>query len=505
MTQTKPPIEATSAIRASVESGRWLALSAFLLAAAYRATHRWGATLAEQRATLSGDELVADPAIVSTRAVTIDASAEDVWSWLVQLGQDRGGMYSYDALENVLGLHIHSTREIRNEWQDLAVGDRIVLVPAGWAGMKAGYVLPVAIVDAPHTLVLRQSPPEHPWNAVWSFHIKALPDGRSRLLSRGRSRRHTGTRGVADVVFDAVMDPVTWFMTRKMLLGIKERAEAASPHHTSASTKSAMLGRADRSLQKRLDNQVARLRQPDVPGGANPVSEADLEPLPAPAQRYLRWIGVLGHPRVRSFRARFVGEIRLRPDQAWMPYRAWQYNQSDPVTRLVQMRIGVAGVVPMLGTDSYLNHFGRMHGKLLGAITVADGTGPEFDLGELVTYVNDAVLLAPSMLLSPNARWHEVDDDAFDITFTDAGNVVTARCFVDEAGRLFDFQTDDRWYAGTTPPTRTPWSTPIGGWTYLDDGRPVPTRGSAVWHFDGEEFVYARGSFDMFTTDSPES
>jgi hypothetical protein len=230
MTQTKPPIEATSAIRASVESGRWLALSAFLLAAAYRATHRWGATLAEQRATLPGDELVADPAIVSTRAVTIDASAEDVWSWLVQLGQDRGGMYSYDALENVLGLHIHSTREIRNEWQDLAVGDRIVLVPAGWAGMKAGYVLPVAIVDAPHTLVLRQSPPEHPWDAVWSFHIEALPDGRSRLLSRGRSRRHTGTRGVADVVLDALMDPVTWFMTRKMLLGIKERAEAASPH-----------------------------------------------------------------------------------------------------------------------------------------------------------------------------------------------------------------------------------------------------------------------------------
>jgi hypothetical protein len=501
MTQTKPPSEATPARPALVRSGRWLAVTSLLLGAAYRATHRWGATLDEHLDALPGDELVANPAIVSTRAVTIDAPVEEVWSWLVQIGQDRGGMYSYDALENLLGLDIHSTREKRNEWQELAVGDRIVLVPAGWAGMKAGYTLSVAIVDPPHTLVLRQSPPEHPWDAVWSFHIKELPDGRSRLLSRSRSHRHTGTRGVTDVALDAVMDPVTWLMTRKMLLGIKERAEAATQHHTSAPTKDTTLGGADRALQERLDYQVAGLRQLDLPNGANPVSEADLEALPPPAQRYLQWMGVLGHPRVRSFRTRFVGEIRLRPDQAWMPYRAWQYNQSDPVTRLVQMRIGVAGVVPMLGTDSYMNHVGRMHGKLLGAITVADGTGLEFDLGELVTYVNDAVMLAPSMLLSSNARWHEVDEDAFDITFTDAGNIVTARCFIDGAGRLVDFHTDDRWYAGTTPPTRTRWSTPVGGWTSLDDGRPFPTSGSAIWHFQDEEFVYARGSFDMFKTD----
>ena len=75
-----------------------------------------------------------------------------------------------------------------------------------------------------------------------------------------------------------------------------------------------------------------------------------------------------------------------------------------------------------------------------------------------------------------------------------------ARCFIDEVGRLVDFHTDDRWYAGTTPPTRTRWSTPVGDWTFPDEGRPFPTSGSAIWHFK-EEFVYARGSFDMFTTD----
>ena len=190
-----------------------------------RATHGWGATDAERRELLPGDELVADPAIVATRAVTIDAPAGEVWSWLVQIGQDRGGMYSYDALENLLGLNIHSTDEIRPEWQSLAVGDRIVLVPAGWARQKAGYALPVVRLDPSSTLVLRQSPPEHPWDAVWSFHLRTLADGRTRLISRSRSRRRHGIRGSSDVALDALMDPVTWFMTRKMLLGIKQRAE----------------------------------------------------------------------------------------------------------------------------------------------------------------------------------------------------------------------------------------------------------------------------------------
>jgi hypothetical protein len=194
---------------------------------ARRATHGWGATAAERAEMLPGDQLVADPAIVATRAVTIGASIDAVWSWLVQIGQDRGGMYSYDHLENLLGLRIRSTDEIRPEWQSLEVGDRIVLVPAGWAGLEGGYTLPVALVDAPSTLVLRQAPPEHPWDAVWSFHLRALPAGGARLISRSRSHRHVGLRGVADVALDTIMDPVTWFMTRKMLLGIKERAERA--------------------------------------------------------------------------------------------------------------------------------------------------------------------------------------------------------------------------------------------------------------------------------------
>ena len=205
--------------------------------------------------------------------------------------------------------------------------------------------------------------------------------------------------------------------------------------------------------------------------------------------------------RDRSFRARFHGWFRMKPGQAWMPYESRQYDAMDPVTRVVDMRIDAAGVLPMFGTDTYLAGKGLMRGKVLGLFTVVDGEGPEFDLGELVTYLNDAAMLAPSMLLAPNVQWLPNDPGSFDVTITDRGNTVTARLSVDSTGRLIDFRTDDRWYSGTTSPRRTTWSTPIDGWATLAGGRPVPTGGSAIWHLPDGEFSYVRGSFDPLSVE----
>ncbi len=141
------------------------------------ARRNWGATQEEVAAVLPGDELVPEPADQNTLAVPVDAPAEDVWSWLVQMGQGRGGMYSYDWLENLIGLDIHTTDEVREEWQHLAVGDRVVVVPEGYGPMPAGYAFTVARAEPPRALVLRQAPPEHPWNGVWSFHIAPVLPG----------------------------------------------------------------------------------------------------------------------------------------------------------------------------------------------------------------------------------------------------------------------------------------------------------------------------------------
>ena len=191
-----------------------------LAAATTRAVLRnWGATKLEARTVLPGDDLVPEPAEVITRAVTVEAPAARVWPWLVQIGQDRGGMYSYDWLENLFGLGIHSTDVIREEWQHLAAGDEVRLIPPGRFGLPNGYALRVERVEEGRSIVLRVEP----WHAVWSFHV--LPHGpqRCRLVSRSRAPRITGLPWV----MDQVLDPVTFVMTRRMLLGIKARAEAA--------------------------------------------------------------------------------------------------------------------------------------------------------------------------------------------------------------------------------------------------------------------------------------
>ena len=247
--------------------------------------------------------------------------------------------------------------------------------------------------------------------------------------------------------------------------------------------------------RERFRRHLTRLDLPVRPADPTPVTEEELAPLPEPARRYLRRMGAVGRPRDWSFAARFSGQFRMRPGQPWMPFDARQFNSADPVARVIDMRIDVAGLIPMFGTDTYVDRRGRMHGKVLGLVTVADGEGREFDLGELVTWMNDAAMLAPSMLLAPGAEWSPVDEGSFDVAFTDGGNHVTARLFVDTAGHLTDFRTDDRWYAGQRPPIRTPWSTPVEGWTTTAGGWPVPAGGSAVWHLPDGEFAYVRGSF----------
>ncbi len=223
------------------------------------------------------------------------------------------------------------------------------------------------------------------------------------------------------------------------------------------------------------------------------VSAEELVELPEAAQRYLRRMGVVGRARDWCFLVRFRGRFK-RPGSGWMPCEAWQFNARAPTMRLFHMRIDFARVVPMVGRDAYVDGHGDMKGKLAGLVTVANGSGHEFDLGELVTYLNDAVVLAPSMLLDDSTTWTEVDDESFDIELRDGAHVVHARIFVDAEGTLVDFSTDDRWCDLPDGLVQARWSTPFEGWVEVD-GRPWPTTGRAVWHLPEGPLPYAEGTF----------
>lgn len=253
-------------------------------------------------------------------------------------------------------------------------------------------------------------------------------------------------------------------------------------------------GTGDR-LYDRLGRQARAAGLPAGPGDETTVSEADIAGLPSSVQRYLRFMGVVGRPRDWSFRVRFVGRFRMRPGMGWLPAEAWQYNSAITVSRVFVMRVRFAGMLPMTGRDTYVRGHGRMIGKLLGVIPVANGAGEEFDIGELSTYLNDGLLIAPSFLLRPEVTWTEVNDESFDVTLSDAGHNVTGRVFLDQRGAPVDFATTDRFAALPGGPRRAEWRTPIPAWTRMR-GRRLPGRFSAVWHLTEGEFSYIEGSLD---------
>jgi hypothetical protein len=143
---------------------------------------RWGATDSELRADLPGYALIGSADLTSTRAITIRASAAEVWPWLAQLGQGRGGFYSYDVLENLLGMNIHSADSIVEEWQQIGVGSTVRLA--------AEVPLTVAAVERGRYLVLSGGIPigalAPPFDTTWAFVLRYAHDGSPLLVVRER-------------------------------------------------------------------------------------------------------------------------------------------------------------------------------------------------------------------------------------------------------------------------------------------------------------------------------
>jgi hypothetical protein len=247
-------------------------------------------------------------------------------------------------------------------------------------------------------------------------------------------------------------------------------------------------------LGRRFTEAVTTAELSSGPGDERVVTADEIAHLPSVVRRYLHFMGVVGQPRAWAFRVRFQGKFRIRRGLGWMPAEAWQYNSAVQIGRLFVMRIRFAGLIPMYGRDTYLRGHGRMTGKLFGRFTVVEGHGPEFDIGELTTYLNDAIMLAPSMLLMPSTTWTEVDGHSFDITLVDAGRSVTGRVYIDDTGAPFDFSTTDRFADLPSGLVRAEWRTPVQNWHSID-GRVVPGQLSAVWRLADGDLPYIKGGF----------
>jgi len=176
-------------------------------------TH-WGATTADRTRALPGDELVPLATEQSTRAVTVHAPAAESWRWLVQIGEDRAGFYSYTWLENLFGADIHNGDRVRPEWQALRAGDLVRAVPDGYlGGVLDSPGWRVAAIEPGHWFVLRG------WGV---FLVEPVDAATSRVLVRTRFRDETWW---GPVVTRLAFGPMHFVMERRMLLGLRDRAE----------------------------------------------------------------------------------------------------------------------------------------------------------------------------------------------------------------------------------------------------------------------------------------
>jgi hypothetical protein len=175
---------------------------------------RWGATPSDIARVMAGDGLLVDPTYSGTLAVIVNAPPEHIWLWLVQIGYQRGGLYSYDWLDRLFGyLDRPSATRILPEFQHLAVGD---VIPLG-----RGPSWPVAAIETNRALVLdMRNMGGIDW--VWQFGLYPIGGTQTRLVSRSRVRVHA----VWARLLTHAIEPAGFLMTRRMLLGLKQRAEA---------------------------------------------------------------------------------------------------------------------------------------------------------------------------------------------------------------------------------------------------------------------------------------
>lgn len=191
----------------------------------------WGSTPAENGRPYPGDDLIPDARLVSNHTVTIQAAPEHIWPWLLQWGYQRGGFYSYDWIDRALGSDdVVSADRILPEFQHLEIGDEVKIFDEG------GFI--VHDIEPQRHLVLHfqmdpttgqgnqfdKPRPEHFFEGVWGWHLLPLSPTTTRLTSHWRLNWSDEPQN--HIYMRAFLEPGSFIMDRRMLLGIRQRAEA---------------------------------------------------------------------------------------------------------------------------------------------------------------------------------------------------------------------------------------------------------------------------------------
>tara|TARA_R110002050_G_scaffold286468_3_gene436940 strand:- start:24302 stop:25393 length:1092 start_codon:yes stop_codon:yes gene_type:complete len=217
------------------------------------------------------------------------------------------------------------------------------------------------------------------------------------------------------------------------------------------------------------------------------VTEKDLEVVPPLVQNYLRYVGVIGKPKIYNVRLAFHGEMRDK-GKYWFKFTSDQFNFFYKPTRLFFMKAKVMGF-PTIGYHRYQVQGAEMTIKLLSVLSIVHIKNKELFATETVTYFNDLCLFAPAALINKQIQWVTLNELSVKASFKAHGNNISAILYFNELGQLINFTSNDRY--SVVEMKTFPFSTPIRNYKIIN-GLHLPTYGEAIWNYPEGDFMYGK-------------
>jgi hypothetical protein len=223
------------------------------------------------------------------------------------------------------------------------------------------------------------------------------------------------------------------------------------------------------------------------------LTESDMQHLPDPVKKYLRFTACIGKPKVNNFKIEFIGEIRKNEQSEWMPFTSEQYNFMETPTRLFFMK-AIMKNIPVAGYHCYNNGDAFMDIRLFSLFKVQFQEGAEMDMAETVTFFNDMCCMAPATLIDKRISWQEIGENIVKATFTNNGITITANLYFNEVGELINFKSDDRYNADAR--TKLPWATPLKNYKEIN-GYKLASYAETIYTYPDRDLCY--GNFKILS------
>ena len=221
------------------------------------------------------------------------------------------------------------------------------------------------------------------------------------------------------------------------------------------------------------------------------ITEKDIEHLPEPVRKYLRYTGCVGKPKVNNFKLEFNGKIRKDEQSQWMPFTSEQYNFLQTPTRLFFMK-AIMKHLPVVGYHRYGNGKAFMDIRLFSLLKVQFLEGEEMNKAETVTFFNDMCCMAPATLIDKRISWQVTGENRIKANFTTNGISITADLFFNEVGELINFKSNDRYNADAGK--NLPWATPLRDYKEVN-GYKLARYAKTIYTYPDKDLCY--GTFEV--------